>query len=485
MLVTQSGDNVGAYPVRRAIAAGFLAGLSLILPAGGAGAQTFEDTLKMAYQSNPQLLAARARLRATDEGVALALSGWRPTITLSGDYGWRRTETDTDTTTGTTTTSSSVTETSTPARANLTIDQSIYRGGRTVAATRRAENTAKSERARLHNTEQQVLLNAVTSYMDVVRDVAIVDLNRNNIKVLTRQLEATRDRFRVGEVTRTDVAQGESRLARGNADLIRAEGSVVRSRATFGATVGQPPLNLQPVKPPADLTTSENDTVDRARKSSPNVESARYTEAAARSRVREVAGELYPSLSVQGVAGINETSTTSDFDTGSSETDSSSVSTSVTARLTIPLYTAGAVDARVREAKQIAGQRREELTLAIRTAMEAGSRTWETLQTSRARIRALSSEIRAAQIALEGVRQEALVGSRTVLDVLDAEQELFIARVNLVSALRDEVVAAYQLRTATGDLTAAKLKLAVKLYNPEKYHNDNRGRWFGTGIDDN
>lgn len=483
MLVSQSGDNAGAYPVRRAIAVGMLAGLTLALPAGSANAQTFEETLKMAYESNPQLLAARARLRAADEGVALAVSGWRPSVTLNGDYGWQRSETDTDTTTGATTTSTSETRTTTPARANVTIDQNIYRGGRTVAATRRAENEAKSERARLHNTEQEVLLSAVTSYMNVVRDIAIVDLNRSNIKVLTRQLEATRDRFRVGEVTRTDVAQAESRLARGNADLIRAEGSVVRSRATFGATVGQPPLGLQPVKPPTDITNSEDDAVKRARRSNPNVEAARYTEAAARSRVREVTGELYPILSVQGVAGITESSSTTDSASVTTDTDTSSVSTSITARLTIPLYTGGAVSARVREAKQIAGQRREELSLAIRTAMEAGSQTWETLQTARARIRALSSEIRAAQIALEGVQQEALVGSRTVLDVLDAEQELFIARVNLVSALRDEVVAAYQLRTATGDLTAAKLKLAVKIYNPEKYHNDNRGRWFGTGID--
>ena len=450
------------------VAASVLAGILTTAPITIATGQTLEDILAQSYQNNPDLRAARARLRATDEGVPQALSGWRPTVRVQGDAGLDRTEQDLGTPT-----SSGDTDYTQPRSGSLVIDQNLYRGGRTVAATRRAENTVKAERARLSSSEQTVLLDAVTAYMDVVRDVAIIDLNKNNVKVLERQLEATRDRFRVGEVTRTDVAQAESRLSRGRSDLVTAEGRLIQSRAAFRNVVGNDAGKLEPPKPPADLVKSQDEALARARTNNFNVLQTKFIEAAARDQVREVVGELLPLVTLQGELTKSQERVNRNSDTESA---------SITARLTVPLYQAGGVSSRVREAKQVAVQRRDEFNQALRDALETASRSWEALITARSQIRAFSAEIRAAEIALEGVEQEALVGSRTVLDVLDAEQELFEAKVNLVSALRDEVVAAYSLRAATGDLTAQKLNLPVQVYDPEANYKRVRGKWFGLGV---
>ena len=207
-------------------------GLLTGVMAGTATAQTLEDALVKAYQGNPTLKSERARLRATDEGVPQALSGWRPTVQVSGSYGIARTNSSS-------TGSNKVGEVREPLTGSLTITQNLYRGGRTVAATEQAENNVKADRARLADTEQSVLLSVVTAYADVVRGQAEVELNTSNERVLNRQLEATGDRFRVGEVTRTDVSQAESRLARARADRIASEGSLTDARAAYENVVGR------------------------------------------------------------------------------------------------------------------------------------------------------------------------------------------------------------------------------------------------------
>lgn len=436
-------------------------------------AQSLEEALVHTYESNPDLRAARARLRATDEGVPQALSGWRPVVTLRGDAGFDRTTTDRGVGTVAPGFPGPEPLSTQPRGGALVIDQNLYRGGRTVAETRRAENTVRSERARLSAVEQTVLLDTVTAYMDVVRDEAIIELNQNNVRVLERQLEAAQDRFRVGEVTRTDVSQAESRLSRGRADLIRAEGALIQSRAAFRSIVGQEPVDVEPADPPEDIYQSQQQAMDEAAADNFNVLIARYAELAAKNQVRVVTGELLPLVTLQGELSKSEERINRESDTETA---------AIIARLTMPLYQAGAVSSRVREAKQTVLQRRDEHNQAVRSSVEAAARAWEALQTARAQIRAFSAEIRAAEIALEGVQQEALVGSRTVLDVLDAEQELFQAKVNLVTALRDEVVAAYQLRAAGGDLTARKLNLPVEYYDPEEHYERVRDRWFGLGI---
>jgi outer membrane protein len=288
-------------------------------------------------------------------------------------------------------------------------------------------------------------------------------------------LEATRDRFRVGEITRTDVSQAEARLAKATADRIKAEGDLKTSVAAYQSTIGSPPEKLQPPKQVSNLPTSLDEVVSLSSGRNPDVIYADYLERAAKDNVNLVFGELLPTVSLDGTAGRAWRSSAANSKT---ETIEGKVSISV------PLYQAGEVDSRVREAKQTAGQKRLEAEQSRRTAIETGTKAWENLVSARARIESYGAQIKASEVALEGVTREAAVGSRTVLDVLNAEQELLDARVNLVKASRDEELAAYQVRSAIGTLTASHLNLPVKIYDKEKHYKDVRGQWFGTGVDE-
>jgi TolC family type I secretion outer membrane protein len=443
-----------------------------MLAASAASGQSIEQALASAYRTNPQLLAERARLRATDEQLAQALSNWRPSVTFSGDVGkgrdWTRT---TDTVTNRTVETDRI---RTPATAGVTMRQPLYRGGRTVAETSRAENNVQRGRAQLQQIEQQVLLDAATAYSNLLRDGAVLELNVNNEQVLTRQFAAARDRFQVGEVTRTDVSQAESRLARARADRIQAEGNLTSSRANYVRIIGEPPGRLQPARLPGSLPSNQTQLAQMVAEN-PTVAAALFNERAARDTIDVVAGELLPTVNLQGSLQRFEES-----DARGVERDRATIQIVVA----VPLYQQGSVESRVREAKHTAGQRRLEIDDARRRALEDATRAWEALTTSRARIQAIQTQIRAAQVALEGVQQEARVGSRTVLDVLDAEQELLNAKVSLVQSQRDEVVAGYQLASSTGQLTAQKLGLAVDVYDPTDNYKKTRGRWWGTSVED-
>lgn len=455
------------FRLRRLIAvAALLASTALVAPQGmsSASAETLDEALARAYQTNPTLLAARAGLRATDEGVAQAMARWRPTVEASADIS--RTQSYSNT-------RSPATRYTTPRGVDLSIVQPLY-DPVADAASNRAEKDVLAARARLVTTEQQVLLNAMSSYIDVVRDQAVLDLNINNEQRLRRQLDAANDRFRVGEITRTDVAQAEARLSRATADRIQAEGNLAASRAVYRNNVGDAPTSLTQPKPPVNLPAMQHEAVSIASTRFPEVVAADYTEQSARENVRAIEGEQWPTLDLRGTLSANEASTTS-----ASEGNSASI----TAQLNVPLYSAGSVAARIRAAKQTASQRKIQVDQARRDAMESATRAWESLETARASLRALDSEIQASQIALEGVEKEALVGSRTVLDVLDAEQELLNAKVNLVGAQRDEVAAAYELKAAIGSLTARELGLQVPYYDEEQNYKAVRGKWWGNSIE--
>lgn len=431
-------------------------------------AETLREALAKAYQNNPTLLAARARLRAVDEGVPEALSGWRPTVEMNYDIGKSHTFSAAGSS------ANSTSRNTTPRTGSITIEQNIFRGLRTSGASKQAEQDVLAERARLAITEQQVMLDGGTAYVDVQRDQAVLRLNQNNERVLRRQLEATRDRFQVGEVTRTDVAQAESRLSRATADRIQSEGSLAQSRAAYRDVMGDFPGTLRPASALGDLPANQEDAISRARANSPDVIAARFDERSASAAIQVVAGELYPTIDLEGEVSRRD-------DSGS--TDSRTDAQSVIARIKMPLYQAGDVSARIRAAKQTHSQQRKLLDAAIRSAIAFGIRSWEAYQTSVAQIRAFGSEVRAASIALEGVRQEAQVGSRTVLDVLDAEQELLNARVSLARAERDKVVASLDVRRRIGTLQGAQLNLGVPIYDFAAYYKKVRNKWYGWSID--
>jgi outer membrane protein/adhesin transport system outer membrane protein len=447
--------------LRRALAAPL--GALLLTAAVPAGAETLQDALAQAYSTNPQLESARALLRSTDELVPQARSGFLPTVTAEGNYSRQRISA-----------SGQVLATS-PHSVNVVVNQNIYAGGGTISAVRRAENLVKAQRATLLNTEQQVLLAAATAYANTVRDQAVVELNANNEQVLRRQLEASRDRFRVGEITRTDVSQSESRLSRASADRILAQGQLNATRANYLRIIGTMPGSLEKPVPPAQLPGSAEDTVALARENNPLVVAARYTEDASREAIDQERAQLLPQVGVTGSYSRNWDQL--------SLTGQRYDSAAVVARVTVPLYEAGGVTARVRAAKQTASQRRMDLQDAVLQANQAAVQGWEALTTARASVEARKQQVRAAEIALEGVRQEATVGSRTVLDVLDAEQELLDSRVSLVRDENAALVAAFQVLAAIGRLDAGTLNLPVKVYDPQSHYDDVHNKLWGTGID--
>ena len=427
-----------------------------------ASAQSLVEALSSAYNTNPTLRAALSELRSVNEQVPQARSGWRPTVSVTGSAGVE--ERQQKTSLGTSE------DTLNPAQARLEVRQNIWRGGRTVADTDRAKATVQAQRGLLYNTEQDVLLRAATAYMNVWRDEAILQLAINNEQVLEQQLEATNARFEVGEITRTDVSQSESRVALARANRVQAEGNLRTSRAIFEELIGQPPVNVQAPPSLRGLPQSEQAASEQARTENPAVVAAAYLYRAAGYQVRNVTGELLPQVSVAGRL-------TASDEIASANT--SEQSAAVLAEVSVPLYQAGAVSSRVRQAKQVEGQRRQELDETRRNAEQRAVSAWEALQSAEAQIDSFESQVRANQIALEGVRQEYSVGVRTTLDVLDAEQELFDSQVNLVGAQRDEIVAGFQLLSAVGRMTAYELGLPVELYDIQADYEAVDDAWFG------
>ncbi len=435
--------------------------LVALLPLNAA-AETLKEALAAAYRDNPTLLAARARLRATDEGVSQALSGWRPTLSLAAAAGVEAERSN----------STVVDRGQHREQKTLSVNlgQSLYKGGRTIAATRGAENEVRAERVRLNGTEQKILFGAATAYMDVVRDQAVLKLNIGNEQVLRRQLQATRDRFEVGEITRTDVYQAEARLAGSTADRIKAEGNLEISRAAYRNVIGRTPDKLSRPGKNGELPTLEADAVKAALKGNWDLLAAGFSARAARDNIDEIKGELLPSLDLNGSAARS-------LNTAGEDSRSDSYKASLT--LTVPLYQSGVVYSRLREARQKAAEERRKTDQARRDAVQAATSAWERLQTTRARASSFKSQIEATKVALEGVQREASVGSRTVLDVLDAEQELLNARVSFVGAQRDEVVAGFDLMSAMGWLTARKMNLPVDLYDSRGHYRKVRNKWLG------
>lgn len=451
------------------------AALTMLAPA--ASAESLVDALSAAYQSNPDLQAQRAQQRATDEQVPQALSGWRPSVQAQGTYSAVRSRANLDQPIPGT----SITSHSRPLTGSVTLTQNLFAGGRTVNATKQAEFAVEAGQNSLLSAEQITLLNAVAAYMDVIRDQSVVDLNKSNVQVLQRQLEATQDRFRVGELTRTDVAQSEARLSGSKTSLRQAEAQLTASRAAYARVVGHSPEMLEkPVAAP-NVPQSEEQARMAAERNNPDLLAARATEASSRAAISVAKGALLPSLDVQAQYQYARDPSSSSLSSTRIRTSDES---SVMGVLTIPLYQSGAEYSQVRAAKQQASAALLQISSVQRQVDEAVQNAWEQLRAARSNIISSEEQVKANEIALEGVKQEEQVGSQTTLDVLNAEQELLNARVTLVSAQRDEAVAEYNLLAATGQLTAQQLQLPVKYYDPKVNAEDVRDKWIGFGSAD-
>jgi outer membrane protein len=443
-------------------------GAALGLLAGvPAEAQSLTDALVMAYRSNPGLLAERAAVRAQDEGVAQALSGWRPTVTVNANAGWQRFSSIPVAKAGSTPTSTEL-----PRTGSLVAVESLYKGGKTEAQTRVADYNVLAERGRLDLTEETTLLNAALAYINVVEAQALLELNIANEKVLTTDLEATRDRFTVGEVTRTDVSQAEAQLSAAHAAVTAAASQLEVVRANYRNVVGVLPGALVDPGEPGGLPGTRDEALALAERENPSVKTALYTERAALANVDVQFSGLLPSLSLQGVLSKAEEQV--------SKIDNTTVA-QVLMVLSLPIYTGGLADSLVRQAKEQVGQSRLQVELAQRQAIQDGANAWDTLVSARAQAVSFQDQIKANQVALEGTQQEALAGLRTVLDILNAQQALLTSQVSLVQSQHDAVQAAYNLLDATGRLTARARELPVEYYDPTAHYKDTRGKWRGYG----
>lgn len=435
-------------------AAACFGGVSLLALAAGAQAQSLEETLEMAFNSNPTLQAERARLRATEEIEVQARSAMLPNVSGSASITRQHTESTSTFVLGGQQIVSTSESDSTPKNYSITATQSVYRGGRTTGAIDQASAQIMSARELLRATEQSVLVDAATAFMDVRRDAEVVSIRRNNADVLARHLQAARDRFEVGEITRTDVAQAEARLSGAQAQLSAAQSQLATSRAAYERMTGQQPGTLE--DPPAlpGLPESLGEAAELAFEYSPQLNSARYGEDAARHGIRVARGALMPEVSVSATA-----SAARDSQFSGDERDS----TQIVGRVSVPIFTGGLNRSRVRAAVAQEEQARHQVNEARRQVTEGVTIAWNGYVTSLAVIESSRQAVRANEIALDGVQQEAYVGIRTTLDVLDAEQELLESRLNLVTAERDSYVAGYRLLQSMGLLSAEGLGLSVQV----------------------
>ena len=433
-----------------------------------AQSHTLQEALAAAYSNNPSLQAARAQLRAVDENVPTALSGWRPTVSVSTSIG---------TATGDQTSFSGGRYVTTKqgratASASTTLNQPLYRGGRTTAGTNRAENQVLTQRAKLIASEAQLFSDTVTAYVGVISATQTLALDVNNEQVLQRQLQATNDRFRVGEITRTDVAQAEAALANATATRQTAEGALQTARATYQQRVGELPDKLVEPQPLTLPTKTLEEAKALAVANNPTIIAASFQYAADKDNFDLQYSALMPNVSLQGTVAYTQNSSQARVKTTGEQ---------ASINLTVPIYQGGSEYAAIRAARQTALQDQRLIDDARRTAVQQVTSAWENYQAAKSTIDSTRTAIRADQIALEGTQREAIVGSRTTLDVLNAEQVLLNARTTLISNLASLVTASYQVAGAVGRLTARDLNLQVPYYDETAYYKAVRERWIGTG----
>ncbi len=450
--------------------------MTLVATAPEVAAETMQSALAKAYQGNPQLNAQRAIVRQSDEGVAQALSGYRPTLSANASVGRQFTNTTQifPPIPGTALTQSiavPITGTNTVSSVGVTGNQTLFNGEQTANRVRAAESQISASRETLRMMEESVLLSAATVYMDMSRDSANLEVQQNNVRVLQRTLKDTRNRFEAGQVTDTDVAQSEAQLAAGEATLHAAESTLMTTRANYRRIIGIEPANLAPAAPVDRLSPSTlNAAIAVGLVENPSITAALYGVDVAQLQVKIAEGALWPTLSLQGSV---QRQTFPNILTQDLFTATGLLN------LSVPIYQGGAEYSAIRLDKENVGQQRLNVDQVRDQTRANVVQAWGQLQAAKAQIEAAIRQNEAAERALTGVRNEAQAGQRTTLDVLNAEQALVNARVALITAQHDRVVASYNLLSAVGRLSARELALPVAIYDPSVHYQQIRDAWFG------
>ncbi len=455
----------------RALRAVLLATAGLAAIGAGSGrAETIGGALIKAYLTNPDINTQRAAVRVADENVPKANAGYLPTVTATGNVSIERAQSSefgpNNSALG------STVDTLKPRGYGVTANETVFNGNRTVNSISQAESQVLGAREQLRNTEQNTLLAGVTAYMDVLQDTAILDLDRNNVQVLQEQLRETRDRFTVGEVTRTDVAQAEASLASAQATALSAEATLQSAVARYVQVIGDQPATLAPVKPivrPLPKTLPEATTISQVEH--PSIGASLHGVDAAELQIKIAEGALYPTIGISG-------SVTNQYD-ASGIPGFHVLSGQLMGQISIPIYQGGAEYATTRQAKESLSQQEMQTDSLRNQVRQAVVAAWGNNQASIGVVRAARAAVSANEVALTGVREEAKVGQRTTLDVLNAQQALLQARTTLVQAEHDQVVNSYQLLSAVGRLNIPTLGLAVAEYDPRVHFDQVKNKWIG------
>src|SRR6478736_6507254 len=436
------------------------------LAASAAHGESLPEALTKAYQTNPQLNAERARQRATDENVPQALAGYRPQIiaSLSGGLQAVRNLLPDNTIQS---------ATLKPWTIGVTVTQTLFNGFKTAHSVRVAELQVRSGREALRNVGQGVLLDAVTAYSNVLANQSLVEAQRANVAFLQETLGITQKRLNAGDVTPTDTAQAEARLARGRADLNAAEVNLAVSQATYTQVIGNAPTLLRPAETVDRLLPrSRDDATGLAFREHPAVMAASFDFDVASTSIRVAESSLMPTITLQGSA---SRSRQSDPTLSSAGTDQASV----TGQLTQPIYDGGMAASQTRQAKEVASQSRLVLDQVRNQSRTAAVAAWVANEGAKIAVTASESEVRAATVALQGVQREAAGGQRTTVDVLNSQQDLISAKARLIGAQRDRIIASYTLLSAVGRLDVKTLALNTPDYLPEVHYHQVRDAWHG------
>ena len=462
---------------KAALLAALAVPLSLAL-AHPASAGSIYDAMEKAYENNPDLNAARAGLRATVEGVTIAKAGWRPQMSGFAQKTFQRYDVDANGKTKSMTSTGKVIESTDRQsfqtfQAGLTITQQVFDGFQTLNNVRAAEATVYSERASVKASEIQTLLSAAQAFSDLARDQDIVVIRKQNIAFLVEQVRAANARLKVGEGTKTDVSLAESELAQGQSLLANAIYQVKQSQAVFVQIVGEAPKGVRQAKPIAKQVPKTIDSaVATGWREHPQIIATTYAIDAAGFKVKSAEGQMLPGVVIQGQIANNK---------GDSPYSSLNnyASSSLTARLNVPIYQGGAEYGQIREAKERLGQQRimlDSVRLEVQKTIVSGMAQYEAAQAS---ISASLTQMKAASEALAGVIEERKVGQATTLDVLDSQTRVLNAKENLVSSQRDAVVASFAIVAAMGHLTIDTLNLKVERHDPDVHYQAVKDKWFG------
>ncbi|MDX0495902.1 TolC family outer membrane protein [Sinorhizobium medicae] len=423
-------------------------------------AETIFGAMAKAYANNPDLNAARAGLRATDEGVPIAKAGYRPQISASASGTLSRVDAER---TGSRDVHAG--------QVGISITQTIFDGFQTLNNVRAAESDVFSSREALKAKEIQILLSAAQSYANIARDQQIVSIRRQNLAFVREQLNAAQARLDVGEGTPTDVSQAEAQLAKAQSLLVIAVGQLKQSEAVYVKIVGMAPRGITEAGPAKrGMPRSLDQAVATGLRENPQILAAQYAVDQAGFQVKSAEGTMLPGVELQGAVTRK---------TGNSGPGLDSTTASITARLEVPIYQGGAEYGQIRQTKEVLGKQRILVDSARASVQEKVVAAHAQLESARAQIQASRAQVSAVNLALQGVIEERNVGQRTTLDVLDALQGVLDAQELLARAQRDAVVASYALLAAMGKLTVQTQGLQVAGYRLEEHYQAVKDKWFG------